>query len=120
MNNIYHRDIVDILLQAGPDGMRLCNIARNIYNRHADLFASDVVYEDIHYSVMTYLWRESQRKRSIFTHLAYGVYAIKAAIAIQLDLFVDMSQEEEEEKPAEAPASSCTQLELFPDFSYSK
>lgn len=94
----------------------MCNIARNVYNRHADLFVHDIHYEEIHQSLQSYLWRESQRKRSIFMRLAYGIYAIKPSIAVQLDLFVDLPLEEKMEiEPSEA-ANSSIQLELFPDF----
>ena len=47
MKNIYHSDIVEILLDCGAVGMRIKNIARRIYNRHADLFTADLDYNEI-------------------------------------------------------------------------
>lgn len=111
MNDVYHRDIVDILLEAGNDGMRVCNIARNVYNRHADLFAADLVFERIHQAVSMYLWKESLRKGSLFMRKSYGVYAIKPAIAVQMDLFIDLPQDKED--TPEPSRSNATQLEMF-------
>ena len=56
MKNIYHRDIVEILLECGRDGLRIKNIARKIYNRHVDFFVTDIDYGEIRNDVGRYLW----------------------------------------------------------------
>lgn len=114
MNNVYHRDIMEILLACGSNGMRLCRLARRIYNRHATLFDSSINYEDIHKSISTYLWKQSQRKESPFCHNSYGIYAIKSDMAIQLDLFWDIPKNEIKSKvEVKKDAPKHIQLELF-------
>ena len=117
MNNTYHRDIIEILQECGRQGYRIKKIAQRIYNLHADFFATDVNYDEIHRSVGRYLWRQSKRLESPFCRTCYGTYAIKPGWAIQLDLFHDISPraEEPEEEPERepAPAPHHIQLELF-------
>ena len=115
MNNIYHRDIIEILLECGRDGLRIKNIARRIYNRHADFFVRDLEYSEIRDSVGRYLWEQSQRTESPFVRTRYGTYAIKPDFAIQLDLFLDfVSHSETHKEPAKPTANPHhIQLELF-------
>lgn len=116
MKNIYHRDIVEILLECGREGLRIKNIARRIYNRHADFFVSDINYDEIRNSVGRYLWEQSKRNESPFCHTRYGTYAIKADFAIQLDLFLDFTPRREQSTPPSLggePHPHHVQLELF-------
>ena len=115
MNNIYHRDIIEILLECGREGLRIKNIARRIYNRHIDLFVADVDYSEIRNNVGRYLWDQSRRNESPFFRTRYGTYAIKADFAIQLDLFLDNAiRAEVHKEPAKLmPNSRHIQLELF-------
>ena len=115
VNNIYHRDIIEILLECGRDGLRIKNISRRIYNKHADFFVSDLDYSEIRDSVGRYLWEQSQRVESPFVRTRYGTYAIKPDFAIQLDLFLDFvtrsDTHKEQAKPT--PNPHHIQLELF-------
>lgn len=115
MKNIYHRDIVEILLECGRDGLRIKNIARKIYNRHVDFFVTDIDYGEIRNDVGRYLWVQSRRSESPFTRTRYGTYAIKADFAIQLDLFLDnaIRTEMRKEQPKPQPNPHHVQLELF-------
>ncbi len=115
MKNIYHRDIVEILLECGRDGLRIKNIARRIYNRHADFFVHDLDYGEIRNAVGLYLWKQSLRNESPFTRTRYGTYAIKPDFAIQLDLFLDFVSHSEKHKEQVTPAAGPhhIQLELF-------
>ena len=115
MNNIYHRDIIEILLECGREGLRIKNIARRIYNRHVDFFVSDIDYSEIRDSVGRYLWEQSKRGESPFVRTRYGTYAIKADFAIQLDLFLDILPRNETNKEAAKPTPNPhhVQLELF-------
>jgi len=115
VNNIYHRDIIEILLECGCDGLRIKNIARRIYNKHADFFVRDLDYSEIRDSVGRYLWEQSLRHESPFTRTRYGTYAIKPDFAIQLDLFLDFVSRSEAHKEQARPTSGPKhiQLELF-------
>lgn len=115
MNNIYHRDIIEILLECGREGLRIKNIARRIYNRHIDFFVSDVDYSDIRNNVGRYLWEQSRRNESPFLRTRYGTYAIKPDFAIQLDLFLDNAIRAEVHKEPAKPMPNLhhIQLELF-------
>lgn len=117
MKDSYHREIVTILLEAGEDGMRSCNVARRLYNMHADLFASSLVYETLRTDVEQYLWRETKRRFTIFVRKAYGVYAIKPSIAVQLDLFIDLPQEKEEAAVISS-SPQAIQLDLFAELGF--
>lgn len=122
VNNIYHRDIIEIMMEGSREGCRVKNIARHIYNRHADLFAAEVNYEEIRRSVGLYLWKQSLRRESPFRHTCYGTYALKVDFALQLDLFHDYaprchrsedSEEEDAAQPKEGNYPNHIQLELF-------
>lgn len=115
MKNIYHRDIIEILLECGREGLRIKNIARRIYNRHVDFFVKDIEYCEIRDSVGRYLWEQSQRIESPFVRMRYGTYAIKADFAIQLDLFLDnaIRSEIRKEQAKPIPNPHHVQLELF-------
>jgi len=96
MNNIYYRDIIELLLPHGKEGLKLSQIVKHIYNLHVDLFDNSIKYEDIYKAVGLFLWKQSQKRESPFKHNSYGVYAIKQDIAVQLDLFWDIQEEEEQ------------------------
>ena len=115
MNNTYHRNIVELLLERGKEGMKLTQIVQRVYNLHADLFTKQLKYDVLHHTIGFYLWKQSQRRESPFTRNAYGVYAIKPDVAIQLDFFIDIKTGEEEElkKAAMERESNHLQMELF-------
>lgn len=115
VKNIYHRDIIEILLECGREGLRIKNIARRIYNKHADFFVRDLDYSEIRDAIGHYLWEQSKRNESPFVHTRYGTYAIKADFAIQLDLFFDFVSRSETHKEVAKPQTGPRhiQLELF-------
>lgn len=93
MNNVYHSDIMNLLIHQGREGMRLCNIARRIFNKHVDLFDNKLDYTDLRRAISSYMWSQSRRKDSPFVRIGYGIYAVKPDIAVQLDLFWDYQHE---------------------------
>jgi len=96
MRNEYHKNIIDLLLSSGKEGMNVREIARRVYNQHYGLFARDVVYENIYNQIRNYLWNQSRNRRSPFTRLRWGWYAIKPDYAIQLDFIIELYKDEEE------------------------
>jgi len=95
MKNVYHNDIMDMLIRSGREGMSLRRLTRRLYNKHSGIFASDVVYEQLYNQVRRYLWYQSQQLHSPFIHLRWGHYALKQDVAVQLDIFIDAPREEE-------------------------
>lgn len=116
MNNIYYRDIIELLLPHGKEGLKLSLIVRYIYNQHVDMFNDSIKYEDIYKTVGSFLWKQSQKRETPFTHNSYGVYAIKPDVAVQLDLFWDLPAEamkEAVEEESRTDKSNVIQMELF-------
>lgn len=115
MNNIYYRDIIELLLPFGQEGLKLSCIVRHIYNQHVDMFNNSIKYEDIYKTVGLFLWKQSQKKESPFKHNAYGIYAIKTDVAVQLDLFWDLPKEPvaEADKDSIVEKNKVRQMELF-------
>lgn len=116
MNNIYYRDIIELLLPHGKEGLKLSLIVRYIYNQHVDMFNDSIKYEDIYKAVGSFLWKQSQKRETPFTHNSYGVYAIKPDVAVQLDLFWDLPAEamkEAVEEESRNDKSNVIQMELF-------
>ena len=116
MNNIYYRDIIELLLPFGQDGLKLSHIVKHICNRHVDMFENKIKYEDIYKIVGLFLWKESQKRESPFIHNAYGVYAIKPDVAVQLDLFWDLPEEDNNVRADEntpTDNNKIVQMDLF-------
>ena len=116
MINAYHRDIMEILLSCGKEGMKLCRIASKVYNKHASLFDRSLDYDSLHRSLGMYLWRQARHRESPFRRNAYGVYSIKPDVAVQLDLFWNMETPETDETSDKSVEmnSSILQLEFWP------
>ncbi len=115
MKNEYHKDIVDILLNCGQEGMKVKNIARHIYNMHYGLFATNVVFDNIYNQIRFYLCRQVCLKRAPFMRTRWGYYTIKPDYAIQLDFTLDLLKEEPAGKASKnKPTEHTVQLSLFP------
>ena len=89
MKNVYHQDIIRLLLKEDRRGLRIRNIVRRIYNMHANLFDTSLRYDALYAQIAAYLWTQSRQSSSPFVRTAYGRYSIKSHIAVQLDLFWD-------------------------------
>lgn len=89
MDNIYYNQTVE-LLSARPEGMKLCNIARCIYNSNNDLFADEDLYKQIYGQLKRFLWTQSRLKKSPFKSCEkWGYYGIRKSYAIQFELPFD-------------------------------
>lgn len=95
MKNAYHNDIMDMLMRSGRNGMNVRRLARQLYNLHSGIFASDVVYGQLYNQVRFYLYYQSRQRHSPFLHLHRGQYALRQDIAVQLDIFIDVPRDEE-------------------------
>ena len=112
MNNIYHHDIMRLLIKAGSGGMNIRGIARHIYNKHAVFFDDETQWIKIYSKIRFYLWTLSRNKRSGVLRISRGQYALKPDFALQLDIFLDISLDAEETEPTSKRINNAKQLEL--------
>lgn len=111
MNNAFYRDLIDYLIQVGSDGVRVCQIARHIYNQNTTLFDHPVQYDELRRALNSYLWHSTKSRRSIFIQRARGVYALKSHVAVQLDF--DFADEKLLDAVPAKKGSPPRQLYLF-------
>lgn len=107
MKNIYHSDIMQLLLLKGKEGMHVAQLSRMVYNLHTNLFDRHLNYYELHQTIRVYLWRQSQMRRSPFMRVRYGYYAVKPDVAVQLDFCFD---DPIEDIPAAPPKKEVTPL----------
>lgn len=89
MDNNYYNQTIE-LLAGRPEGMKLCKIARNIYNMNNDLFADENLYLQIYGQLRNFLYRQSKLKHSPFKACdKWGYYGIRRSAAIQFELPFD-------------------------------
>lgn len=112
MKNVYHSDIMQILLLKGKEGMPVGQLTRMVYNLHSSLFDSNLNYRKLHNVIRWYLWRQSKLRCSPFRRVQYGCYALKSDLAIQLDFCFDTPIEETavEESKKESAETNVVQL----------
>lgn len=114
MKNVYHSDIMQILMLKGKEGMHVAQLTRMVYNLHTNLFDRHLDYTKLHNTIRWYLWRQSNMRRSPFKRVSYGCYALKSDMAIQLDFCFDthLEREEKELKRPEETDNKVIQLTL--------
>ena len=115
MKNVYHSDIMQLLLLKGKEGMPVSQVSRMVYNLHTNLFDHRLNYRELHSTIRMYLWRQSHLRRSPFMHVSHGRYAIKPDVAIQLDFCFDepLDLVAPAPPPAPRPENDPRQLTLF-------
>ena len=85
MENVFYRDMISHLIQAGSDGVRVSQLARHIYNLNTTLFDRPVQYDSLRRMLNSFLWHSTRYRRSIFVRRGRGIYALKSHVAVQLD-----------------------------------
>lgn len=124
MTNVYHGEIVRLLMYCGQEGMRVSDISRFIYNQHVGFFNQDLNFDMLHQTLRCYLWRQSGLRRSPFRRVRYGVYGLKKDMAIQLDFCFDRPAQQDEDEmnlttreveKKITPENDPRQLLLFPE-----
>lgn len=116
MRNVYHSEIMQLLLLKGKEGMHVAQLSRMVYNLHTNLFDQKLNYQELHNTIRWYLWRQSNMRRSPFMHVRHGFYAVKPDVAVQLDFCFDepieeiMVKEEEVKKQEYDPMTDPRQM----------
>lgn len=105
----YERLILQILAEAGQDGLSVKKIARHVYNATNGFF-SEEAYDDVHLRVRQYLQRQTARKNGFVRRLSHGVYQLdlKTKEARQL-----MLQFKKKDEPARQQPTEDKSLSLF-------
>lgn len=120
MKNVYHSDIMQLLLLKGKEGMHVSEVSRMVFNLHTNFFDRRLNYQELHQMIRMYLWRQSRLRRSPFMRVSYGVYAVKPDLAVQLDFCFDqvldddtVVQESRKETAGYDPYTDPRQMKLF-------
>ena len=66
MENPFYNDIYEILQTKGCEGLPVGIIAKQVYNRHAGLFNTELTYERVYQNVRFFLWAQSCKPSSPF------------------------------------------------------
>lgn len=101
MKNIYHNDILSLLMLRGKEGLHVAKLTRMVFNLHTNLFDRTISYAELHRSIRFYLWRQSRQRRSPFMRVAYGYYAVKPNVAVQLNICFNEKQSAPDPAPEE-------------------
>ena len=85
MENPFYNDIYEILQTKGCEGLPVGIIAKQVYNRHAGLFNTELTYERVYQNVRFFLWAQSCKPSSPFMGTANrGWYALKPNVCRQM------------------------------------
>ncbi|MBQ0050155.1 MAG: hypothetical protein KBT12_07995 [Bacteroidales bacterium] len=117
MKNIYHNDILSLLMLRGEKGLQIAKLTRMVFNLHTSLFDRAISYSELHRSIRLYLWRQARQRRSPFMRVGYGCYAVRPNVAVQLNLCFNEKKEAsapntQEEKKSEEMVVDARQLQL--------
>lgn len=101
MENPFYNDIYEILQTKGCEGLPVGIIAKQVYNRHAGLFNTELTYEGVYQNVRFFLWAQSCKPSSPFTGTTNrGWYALKPNVCRQMRIdFTEIPSEEATEVP---------------------
>lgn len=114
MINEYYNQLVEILM-AQPEGMRLGNVARAIYNSHCNLFeaSNEALYREIYNVVARHLYRESRKRTSPFMRTKWGWYALRQNFVVQLELPFDAWDDEDITLPPRQPQQAAPKPQAY-------
>lgn len=104
MESPFYNDIYEILRMRGSKGLPVGVIAKQVYNRHAGLFNTDLTYEKVYSTIRFFLWAQANRAASPFTFgESRGWYALKPHLSEQMKLMFteEDNGKDEKEQPAE-------------------
>lgn len=99
----------------GCKGLPVGVIAKQVYNRHAGLFNTDLTYEKVYQTIRFFLWAQANRPSSPFTFgESRGWYALKPQIYEQMELqFTEETNDADEQYKKENTKSFDDYPSLF-------
>lgn len=106
----YEQLILQILAEAGQDGLSVKKIARHVYNATNGFF-SEEAYEDVRVRVRQYLQRQSTRKDGFIRRLSHGVYQLDFQTKEASQLMLQFKEDRNE--PVHPQPAEDQSLSLF-------
>lgn len=93
-------DILKILAEAGPEGLRVRKIILHVYNSQNSLFQAASL-EEVKRRVLAFLQQNSRHPHDILEHPSWGVYRLnmKSKRARSIQLAFRYEQTDETDKP---------------------
>ena len=106
----YERDILNILKEAGTEGLCVHKIARHVFNTHNSFFGT-LCFEDVYRYVKQYLYKNSKTRSSIIEKTGVrGFYRLNVTSGDRGQRMFLFEDEKEEEAPRKVEDTS---LSLF-------
>lgn len=120
----YSYEILRILIEASPEGLKVGKIVRHVYNATNSLFHA-VAYADVEYEVKKFLRQQSAMPDGMVCRTAWGVYAINSTNSDAKHLMLDFKNYRCAEPDVASPTDNIhkdnaadtieNSLPLFPD-----
>lgn len=109
----YDSQILEVLMEAGEDGVSVQVLSRHVYNMNCTLFSSPEI-GDVHRYVRQYLLRNSKSAQSLVESTGRrGYYRLNTQNnADARQLMLDFKEEKEEKEEDERPQHDLS-LDLF-------
>lgn len=92
----FEREIIEILIEAGQEGLSVQNISRHIFNSRNSFF-NPVQFSDIHYEVQKYLTKSCKQPESIVTRKSKGLYCLDFKLDKTRQLVLEFTEDEKQE-----------------------
>ncbi len=93
----YKQDILEILYEAGKDGLSVRKLALNVYNLHNGLF-ENVSYSDVYKEIFAYLNKNSKSPRRLVEKTGKrGHYRLSEKIENSSQLLFEFSDDRNED-----------------------
>lgn len=109
----YGQDIINILAEAGDNGLSPKKITKHVYNVHNTLF-SEVPYEDVYKAVYSYLQKCCRQKgQPLIVSERRGRYRLNKKSQRYHQLMIDFSAGREEAPENTTQAEEEQSLPLF-------
>ena len=85
----FDEDILQILSEAGSDGLSVRKLSRHVFNLRHTMF-DELTYDDVHAYVAKYLLKSSKLKQSPIIHAEKkGVYRVSDKYQMNIQLRLD-------------------------------
>lgn len=111
----YGKEILDVLYEAGADGLSVHKISIHVHNSRNSLF-DNVPFENVNRDVKAWLLRNSRFSDSLVCHCGKrGYYRLNLSSSKTRHLLLDFRDDFPDDDSAEKSSDNACQLSLFED-----